>query len=340
MADKSAIEWTDATWNPITGCSKISAGCAHCYAESVDRRFAERWKHEFKPWTAANAAYNVRLHPDRLDQPIRWRKPRKIFVNSMSDLFHEQVPDEFIWRVIAVMAEANWHTFQILTKRPRRMLEVVNKLASDFDGAVFNGHKVTWPLPNVWLGVSVEDQQAADERIPLLLQTPTTVRFLSCEPLLGLVDLGEWIGTYYCSSCGYRGLDGGAPDAEEGDDRCPCCGADSWYFTHAESHGGLDDETRSPISWIIAGGESGRVARPMHPVWARSLRDQCVSAGVPFMFKQWGQFSPEYDGLTAYTNVHSGITMDAPTPMYRIGKKRAGRELDGRMWDEMPAVTR
>lgn len=262
--DKTKIEWTDATWNPITGCSKVSAGCAHCYAEGVDRRFAGRWGHEFQPWTTANAEHNVRLHPDRLDQPLRWKRPRKIFVNSVSDLFHEQVPFEFAEKVFTVMEEAHWHIFQILTKRPQRMVEFIRWYEQRSSSDETLGKR--WTLPNnIWIGVSCENQQAADERIPLLLQTPAAVRFISCEPLLGPIDLFDfeqfWLGeerTINCESCSTT--PGGSP-------YCP--GHDA---------GGID--------WVIVGSESGPYARPMEEAWVQSLRDQCIPAGVAFFYKQ------------------------------------------------------
>jgi protein gp37 len=166
--DNSGIEWTEATWNPVTGCSKVSPGCAHCYAETLSRRF--RWT--TAPWTPANADTNVRLRHERLNQPLRWRRPRVIFVNSMSDLFHEFVPLSFIQDVFSVMEEAHWHTFQILTKRAERLAE----LAPILD----------WPA-NVWMGVSVENNRWA-YRADYLRAVPAAVRFISAEPLLGPLD--------------------------------------------------------------------------------------------------------------------------------------------------------
>ena len=240
MSDRSAIEWTEATWNPVTGCTQISPGCANCYA----KRFAERFRGV--PGHPYERGFEVMERPERLEQPLRWKRPRTIFVNSMSDLFHEEVAGDFVASVFGVMERAGWHTFQVLTKRPERAAALAPSLP--------------WP-PNVWLGVSVENQRWTT-RVDALRAIPAAVRFLSCEPLLGPLDLD---------------LEG--------------------------------------IGWVIAGGESGPRSRPMDIAWARSVRDQCLASGVPFFFKQWGEHGP--DGL-------------------REGKKRAGRLLDGRTWDEAP----
>lgn len=173
MGDRSAIEWTDATWNPVTGCSKVSPGCAHCYAETLSLRFG--WTPE--RWTPDNAAVNVQLRPERLDQPRRWRQPRMVFVNSMSDLFHELVPFEYVDRVFAVMAATPRHTYQILTKRPERMQKYARRW--------IRMHRE--PLPNVWLGTSIENDRWT-ARADLLRETPAAVRFISAEPLLGPLD--------------------------------------------------------------------------------------------------------------------------------------------------------
>lgn len=328
MSDKTGIEWTDATWNPVTGCTKVSQGCKHCYA-----------KHQAWPRLAAspNTVYtgrafeDVRCHPERLDQPLRWTKPRRIFVNSMSDLFHESVPDEFIDQVFAVMALARQHTFQVLTKRPERMLAYL----TGGEGIDVVSNRVRWeavrldnkrwcekpsrhwPLSNVWLGVSVEDQATADERIPLLMQTPAAVRWISAEPLLGPVNIERYV---------LRFVRGQAVPVY--------------------------------LDWVVVGGESGPGARPMHPAWALALRDQCVAAGVPFLFKQWGEWRPivyfdakdkarampmlKLPGTKAEQRheivLGSMKPGDAPPiNMKRVGKKVAGRELDGRTWDEYPA---
>ncbi|SKO36807.1 bacteriophage protein gp37 [Mycobacteroides abscessus subsp. bolletii] len=309
MGDKTGIEWTDATWNPVTGCTKVGTpGCDHCYAET----FAERWRgtkgHYFE------TGFDVQLRPDKLGLPLRWTKPRRIFVNSMSDLFHDKVPDEYIARVFAVMALAPRHTFQLLTKRHGRMrsllnsayfLQAVGRVWAEppSDWPLPRDWRVpVWPLPNVWLGVSAEDQKRADHRIPALLDTPAAVRFVSAEPLLGPIDL-----------------------------HADPIGKDSVFWI-----GHLD--------WVIVGGESGPSARPMHPDWARSLRDQCIGAGVPFLFKQWGDWVPERLGLhgcnapAAFLSTggqvrllvdgkpaHAPFAPAGDMTIRRVGKKRAGR---------------
>lgn len=258
MGEKTGIAWTDSTWNPVRGCTPVSAGCAHCYA----RTFAERWRgipgHPFEQ------GFDVRLVPEALDLPLHWRKPRRIFVNSMSDLFHEAVPEDFIVGVFEVMARVPQHTYQVLTKRPDRMRrfmeswqrgELTGVLSGDREST---GYKT--PLPNVWLGVSVEDQAAADERIPHLLATPAALRFLSCEPLLGPVSLQPTI--------------------------------DAWARQVASA---VVNSRRLPslpprLGWVIIGGESGPGARPCDLAWIRSLLAQCRAAAVPAFVKQLGAF--------------------------------------------------
>jgi protein gp37 len=348
MADKTGIAWTDATWNPIRGCSRVSEGCRNCYAETVAARFsdegapyhgfAERGRPGSK-WTG-----KVELIPNMLDQPLRWKKPRRIFVNSMSDLFHDALPDEAIDRIFAVMALATWHTFQVLTKRPERMRDYCKTLGRHHEsdrvslaakqintktGFCYTLGTCGWHLPNVWLGVSVEDQGAANERIPILLDTPAAKRFISAEPLLGPMDLAaiDCDGWHECLPLGaaWLGRDGA-------------------------------DELEAPqLNWVIVGGESGPNARPMHPDWARDLRDQCQAAGVPFFFKQWGEWTPGVNverqhGIVesaSWFNEHlffgrenladtDGHIDDEPD-LYRVGKKAAGALLDGRAWEEFPA---
>lgn len=336
---RTSIEWTDETWNPVRGCSRVSAGCDHCYAMGQARRF----DHPGGPYEGLTRSGTrgvdwsgrVRLVPQVLKAPFRWRKPRRVFVNSMSDLFHTMVPDLFIDRVFAVMMIADRHHFQVLTKRPDRMLSYVRDLDWSAGGhpsygnaavarSMYLAGHVELPLPNVWLGVSCEDQATADERIPLLLQTPAAVRFVSCEPLLGPIDLSRYLFA--------SGADG--EPAPRNEPPLPC------------------------LHWVIVGGESGPKARPMHPDWARSLRDQCVAAGVPFLFKQWGEWGPGeavdeprerptatwFDGRWILGRDDPQSSQhehrDDEPDMFRVGKKSAGRVLDGRTWDEFPdAVT-
>ena len=353
------IEWTDATWNPVTGCTKVSAGCKNCYAERLAPKvFAGQKVFYSGPGSESRPRIftDVLMHPSRLDAPLHWKKPRRVFVNSMSDLFHEDVPDEFIDTVFAVMCKCcrrfdnqdlYAHTFQILTKRAERMQRYMADpkrtervfIACDKTPLCGRASPPPWPLPNVWLGVSVEDQSTADERIPLLLQTPAAVRFLSCEPLLGPIDLTD-VGQ---DRDGY----GFTVNALTGEPDAPkCIGA---LMSH------------SAISWVIAGGESGRKARPSHPDWFRSLRDQCAAVGVPFFFKQWGEWqiasaeNGHYDCDMARNKahwVHSDGVVTKPSclregvpdevvnqafAMVLVGKKTAGRTLDGRIHDEWPA---
>ncbi|QOV95238.1 phage Gp37/Gp68 family protein [Novosphingobium sp. ES2-1] len=344
MADNTKIEWADATVNAINGCSVTSPGCTNCYAMKLagTRMKTHPTRAGLTIESKTGPVWNgeVRLHEPALLQPLSWSKPRRIFWNAHGDTFHDAVPDEWIDRIFAVAALTPQHTHMILTKRSKRMREYMSACevrvaqltlelacatgkslddprrhpafrmvgewgASIMDAPTIGGFE-QWPVPNVWLGVSVEDQTRADERIPDLLATPAAVRFLSCEPLLGPVDLMHVdIGAYM------NGLTGRA--AHEYD---PVC---RWPlikpFYHMQS--GL---TSPGIDWVIAGGESGPGARPMHPDWARSLRDQCAAAGVPFHFKQWGEWAPRdiFDDV-------AGLT----TQIVRVGKKRAGRLLDG-----------
>lgn len=322
MGDRSTIEWTDATWNPVTGCTKVSQGCKHCYAEREWPRLTK-----LVPSYIGRDFTDVRTHADRLDQPLRWKKPRRVFVNSMSDLFHDDVPFEFIDRVFSVMALAPQHTFQVLTKRTRRMREYMNsggRAAEVFDlvrnselGYWAGGNKLpplSWPLPNVWLGASVEDRHAADVRIVELLATTAAVHWISAEPLLGAIDLWE------LAANSLHKIDGGPK-----------------------------------IDWVVVGGESGQNARPMHPQWARDLRDQCAAEGVPFLFKQWGEWGN--DGrIPMLVSIHEKshfLTLDGKqwagpsqccpkgtAAMLRIGKKAAGRLLDGVLHDSYPGDLR
>ncbi|XZQ30066.1 DUF5131 family protein [Rhodobacter capsulatus] len=293
MADKTLIGWTDATWNIITGCSMVSAGCTNCYAMGLagsrlrhhpSRAGLTRETGGRSVWTG-----ELRFNESWLDQPLRWRDPRRIFVCAHGDLFHEAVPDEWIDRVFAVMALCQQHTFQVLTKRPERMREYLAKRDCSKPGdwitrVAFamnrrvrgywgSGGSAVWPLPNVWLGTSIEDQATADTRIPHLLATPAAIRFVSAEPLLGLVYIAWALPDRRTADCHRCGSGTNATDR-----KCWCCN------TILPVEPALD--------LVIVGGESGPRARPMHPDWVGSLRDQCVAAGVAFNFKQWGEWGP------------------------------------------------
>lgn len=273
MPGKTNIEWTDRSWNPTTGCTQISPGCAHCYAKTLTERF--HGKGSFDTLT---------LHPDRLDAPLKWKKPSRVFVNSMSDLFHEDVPDDFIAGVFQVMANTPQHTYQVLTKRPERMREYMQRGPVTIGGA-WNNQPLPapiWPLPNVWLGCTVENQRWADERIPILLDTPAAVRFISAEPLLGYVLLDDdWLGPEcVCGAPRSHHPDGG-PCRHT--DYCGCAG----FNKAAEQRYGS-----AWLNWVIVGGESGPKHRPFNPDWARSIVAQCKDAGVACFVKQMGGARP------------------------------------------------
>ena len=255
------IEWAEETWNPISGCTKISPACDHCYAERMAHRLAGRCGYP------TDEPFRVTLHPDRLSQPLRWRKPRRIFVVSMGDLFHEDVPDRYIAAVFGVMSACPQHTFMVLTKRPERMREwcmwvsgsphhqahdvIYDMMCDHFEESLWpDDTDERWPLPNVWLGVTAEDQRRADERIPVLLSIPAAVRFVSVEPMLGQIDATDYLNPSPGGRCS------------------------------------------NAIDWVICGGETGPGARPMNHHWTRELRDQCSSSGIPFFFKSSGGKHP------------------------------------------------
>lgn len=362
MSAKTGIEWTDSTWNPIRGCTRVSEGCRNCYAE----RQAMRASGPGAAYEGLVAITNghpqwtgkIQFVEKHLLDPLSWKKPRRVFVNSMSDLFHEQVTDEMRDKIFAVMALCPQHTFQVLTKRPKRMLEYLDPACGRIASVVMKLRRERgdrclvgplshirpgaqwWPLANVWLGVSVENQKTADQRIPLLLQTSAAVRFISAEPLLGRVTLEE------------------LPSA-----------SGIGYHLNALSNAGVDRGALIPskLDWVICGGESGPSARPMHPDWARSLRDQCQDAGVTFFFKQWGEWAPDkqwapdardrrlvggerarnkgiavyldgnYDTADCCSGTYEGFDSEAgAVEVIWRGKKAAGAELDGREWKQFP----
>ncbi|ODM71712.1 DUF5131 family protein [Bradyrhizobium elkanii] len=373
MAGTTPIEWTEQTWNPIVGCSIVSPGCTNCYAmamaariEAMNAEAREADQVHGKRRRAAgqydgttrrvngNAVWTgkVALAPDSvLLAPLQRKKPTTYFVNSMGDLFHEDVPDEWIDKVFAVMALCPQHTFQVLTKRAERMRGYLTRAAGNdiqdvrnhigwvavpsilniwqpdwVSEGVAGEHRSraiqacnVWPLPNVWLGVSTERQQEADARIPELLATPAAIRFISAEPLLGPIALYSLGGKNWAD--------------------------DKAVVLHDALGGFRSDQVRtSKLDWVIVGGESGPSSRPMHPEWARSLRDQCAAANVPFFFKQWGMWAPSTPEDAA-GNPRSGWMALAAHPhvakaseLYPqagaefiacVGKKAAGRLLDG-----------
>jgi protein gp37 len=309
MADKTHIEWSEATWNPTTGCDRVSEGCTRCYALTLAKRLkamgSPKYQTDGDPKTSG-PGFGLAMHPDTLDLPLSWRKPRRVFVNSMSDLFHEKVSDEYIARVFGVMAVARQHTFQVLTKRHGRMRSLLSSYRW-WTSVVAEALEYGQPGPtqtqpdggcallNVHLVVSAENQHWADIRIPALLDTPAAVRGVSLEPLLGAVNIGPYLTRVGpCSTC-----DGsGSIAVPGGGHACPAC---DWTYRDRRS-GGVD--------WVITGGESGPGFRPANPDWFRQIRDQCVDAGVAYLHKQNGGIRP----------------------------KANGRLLDGRTWDEYPVV--
>src|SRR3990167_4301535 len=291
MGGKTEISWTYFTWNPLRGCSRVSAGCANCYAATIAARFSYKGAPyqglAFRSSHGAEWTGFVSLVESALDLPLDWRKPRRIFVNSMSDLFHERVTDDWIDTIFAVMWACGRHTFQVLTKRPERMRDYCDKLLRHDDRAGFFvdalerhglgahvadpiSHSQDEPLPNVHLGVSVEDQMTADARIPLLLQTPAAVRFVSYEPALGPVAFGTINGRTS------RVHDSGRMDVLRG------------LAVYPTTHPEYPEQGYpiQPLDWLIIGGESGPHARPCDLAWIRSAVAQCRAAGVPVFVKQ------------------------------------------------------
>lgn len=340
---KTKIEWTETTWNPVRGCSRVSEGCRNCYAGRLAARFCgatetytlmrpgELSEPEIKQgpfWgfaTRKGWTGRVELIESKLEEPLHWRKPRTVFVNSMSDLWHEKLPLRDVAKVYAVMRLAHWHSYQVLTKRPEvrlaafnspRFWELVAKAGGDiWDKTHSRDPKEApeMPTPWIWEGVSVEDQATADERISLLLQTPAEVRFVSAEPLLGPVSF-RWA---------------------------------KWQALKEHPYVNNEYDGLRCLDWVIVGGESGPGARPMDLAWVRSIRDQCVAAGVPFFFKGWGEWLPTGQklpfGAATMTDPPDEHTPGQPMGQdytYRVGKKAAGRLLDGREWNEMPEVRR
>lgn len=296
----TTIEWADVTWNPVTGCTKVSAGCKNCYAERMALRLNGRFGYPKAP-----NHFDVTLHPDRLNLPLRWRKSRRVFVCSMGDLFHERLSWSVIERVFMTMTRARQHRFMVLTKRAKRMREFVTRCFPGLGEC----------SPHIWGMVTVENQEEM-WRVEELLQTPFAVRGVSCEPLLGLIDVAPYL-------------------------KKPFIATDE-----------ISEKWNNSLDWIIVGGESGPGARRMHPEWLWRLRDQCQAAGVPFFFKQWGRWAPALTmlhklGVFFYADGYTALSWDGGTYHNRtgasvcymapFGKKAAGRLMAGREWNEVPA---
>lgn len=398
---KSKIQWTNDTWNPIVGCSLVSPGCTNCYAMKAAHRMGHNPKTpQYQGLTEVvkgNPVWigQVNLHEPALRKPLSWSKPRRIFVNSMGDLFHEDVPDEWIDRVFAVMALCPQHSFQVLTKRAERMRDYMTKVTleriaksvpapsnlpvskhrataaitglPEAAAKLYGYARPTWPLPNVWLGVSTEDQTRANDRIPFLLETPAAVRFVSAEPLLGPIDF---------TSIDFDGESEGnvlkpATLRELWEDHFEGTGDEAfeeycdWYNLDYQSPEAIPDTPgTNKIDWIIAGGESGPNARPMHPDWVRGIRDQCIEAGTAFFFKQWGEWLPwepehgpcwisqsgcsedghilfpaDIDSDASWDDGLSFIGEANQAAFQKVGKDAAGADLDGGPWEQYPTNT-
>lgn len=301
MSQNTTIEWTDVTWNPIRGCSMApgseAEGCLNCYAARQAARNLPAFRSPTtgKPfaifrdsgprWTG-----DIERIDSKLEEPLHWKKPRKIFVNSMNDLFHEKIEFSVIGGIWSVMERCPQHFFQVLTKRPKRMQEFMQWVNESRNPRHLNSDLFPsqhWPVRNIWLGVSVEDQKTADDRIPFLLETPASVRWISAEPLLGPIT-------------------------------------------------GIGTRDFGAIRWVVCGGESGPGARPMHPHWAKSLRDQCKAANVPFFFKQWGEWRPVANKEQFSLPVSKVHKFEDSTILLKDGKKKAGRSLDGHEWNQFP----
>ncbi len=307
MSGTTKIQWTDRVWNPLRGCSVISEGCRNCYA----MRFAHRFNGPGKPFEGLTKKTSkgpqwtgkIRLVEHALMEPLHWRKPGRTFVNSMSDLFHDSVPDTFIAAVFRTMQLADRQTFQILTKRAGNMLRFLRRCAPykewmTHDGTApiaFGGtgiivsDRAEWPLKNVWLGVTVESEKESQARIEPMREVAALgwMTWVSYEPALSQVDWTHWMAF---------------------------------------------------IRWLVCGGESGHGARPMDPTWARFALDACMHAKVPFFFKQWGEWAPwDFDSWSCGEFEQRGFGEGARyEPVFKVGKKLAGRNLDCRTWDDFP----
>ena len=376
MSYGTKIEWAHHTFNPWIGCSKVGPGCENCYAEADfdKRRHVVAW---------GTGQPRKRTSKSNWAQPLKWNLEAerlnvryRAFCASLADVFDNEVPTDWRRDLYALIQATPHLDWLLLTKRIGNARGMLNECSF--------GRWNEAPLPNVWLGITVTNQAEAVRDIPKLLAIPATVRFLSIEPLLGPIDLRKWLDPWTCSDCGHHGseFDTGpymcadceieveyAPEIGSG--RCPNCGKDDGT---SDDVGGtcprcgsirgwdrdygfiFDTERPAMLDWVIVGGESGPKARPMHPQWARDLRDQCATAGVPFLFKQWGEFAPGENvilrngfvqGATWFGGrwifgsedlTRSDGHIDDEPDLYRIGKKASGRLLEGVEHNGYPEV--
>ena len=339
--------WWTKSWNPVIGCTKCSPACDNCYAEALHtQRHKAKLAGAAMPLCYAEPFDQVRFLPERTWDPMRWRKPQRVFVSNMGDLFHQDVQDAWLDEIFEIMERCPQHIFMLLTKRPERMAEYLKE----------------WhPLSRVWIGATIWDQASADRAVPILLSTPAAKRFVSVEPMLGPVDLGPALDSSWrrCRTCGAEAL--AIMDSPE----CGCA-----HPNYAEPGEPVADWVSLPaLDWVICGGETGPRARPMHPDWPCKLRDDCEAAGVPFFFKQWGEWAyKDVDFSAPYVPhlscidpqgrecalsrpkgdpwwilagndpwKHMDTRPDGVVSMLRVGHRCAGRVLDGRTWEELPA---
>jgi protein gp37 len=313
------------TWNPIIGCSKVSAGCENCYAERMAVRLSGIEKTAYYSMVTCRTAHTLptawtgrtELIQSQLTKPMKWKKPRVVFVCSMGDLFHENTSFEDIDQIFATMASCQQHIFILLTKRAGKMHQWFNWKDTSWKNEGMQGNERIryyawmnhgkeieyedwkWPLPNVWLGVTAENQETANERLPYLIKIPAAIKLVSVEPMLGPLNISMWMAT-----------------------------------------GWTEPPYDDVINWVICGGESGPGSRPMHPDWVRSLRYQCKEAEVPFFFKQWGEWMPmdqvndeQFFASKESKEVGYGYTSNT---VFKVGKKAAGNLLDGERWEQYP----
>jgi protein gp37 len=326
---KSKIEWTEKTVNPTMGCNEVSEECTNCYAKLMAARLESMGQKDYEGTTRRLSSGKVvwtgkiNFNIKKLEEAVKIKKPTVFFIDSMSDLFHPDIPFEFIWQCYVLMAEHPRHTFQILTKRPERRLEFYKWMAEEMKP--FEGLRVQ---KHIWEGTSVGTQKALDERAPhideLKSMFPELVVWLSMEPLLESVNLEKLL-----SPCGYY-CDHNEESFGDWMEEHPDCNGEDHYFSNHHPD-------KSKIDWIVAGGESGHGARPMHPDWIRRIRDDCKTAGVPFLFKQWGSYRHfrARDGILVSSNKKTHYWEDGSISV-PISKKKSGRLLDGVLHDEYP----